>query len=43
MIVDDVIVYMGFGAPVSLVEPENLGGVRLNGFGDVFWDKAIYS
>ncbi len=43
MIVDDAITYMGFGAPVSLVEPESLSGVGLNGFGDVFWSKAIFS
>ena len=37
MIVDDAIVYFGFGAPVSLVLPENLDGVIANGFGDVEW------
>lgn len=43
MIVDDAIVLMGFGAPVSLIEPENLSGIGFNGFGDVTWDKAIFS
>lgn len=40
MIVDDAIVYFGFGAPVSLVLPDGLTGVESNGFGDVEWRKA---
>jgi len=40
MIIDDAIVYFAFGAPVSLVLPENLTGVVSNGFGDVEWHKA---
>lgn len=43
MIVDDAIVYFGFGAPVSLVLPENLDGVIANGFGDVEWHKASFA
>ena len=43
MFVDDAIALMGFGAPVGLVLPENLTGVVTNGFGDVFWDKAIFN
>ena len=31
---------MGFGAAVSLVLPEGVSGVEVNGFGDVFWNKA---
>lgn len=43
MIVEDAIVYFGFGAPVSLVLPENLEGVIANGFGDVEWHKASFA
>jgi hypothetical protein len=43
MFVDDAIALMGFGAPVGLVLPENLTGVITNGYGDVFWDKAIFN
>jgi len=43
MIVDDAIVYMGFGAPVTFVSPENLNGVGLNTWGDVTFDKATFS
>lgn len=43
MFVDDAIALMGFGAPVGLVLPENLTGVASNGFGDVFWDQAIFN
>lgn len=39
-IVEDAIALMGFGAPVSLVLPEGVSGVVVNGFGDVFWDKV---
>jgi peptide/nickel transport system substrate-binding protein len=42
-IVDDAIVYFGFGAPVSLVLPETLTGVVSNGFGDVEWHKASFA
>jgi ABC-type transport system substrate-binding protein len=42
MIVEDAIVYFGFGAPVSLVLPEDLSGVISNGFGDVEWHKASF-
>jgi peptide/nickel transport system substrate-binding protein len=43
MIVDDAIVLMGLGAAVGLVLPEGVSGVVTNGFGDVFWDKAVFS
>lgn len=39
-IVEDAIALMGFGAPVSLVLPEGVSGVVVNGYGDVFWNKA---
>ncbi len=39
-IVEDAVALMGFGAPVSLVLPNNVTGVQVNGFGDVFWDKV---
>lgn len=39
-IVDDAIALMGFGAPVSLVLPDGVSGVIVNGYGDVFWDKV---
>lgn len=39
-IVEDAVALMGFGAPVSLVLPEGVSGVIVNGFGDVFWDKV---
>lgn len=42
-IVDDAIVYFGFGAPVSLVLPEALTGVVSNGYGDVEWHKATFA
>ena len=43
MIVDDAIVLMGLGAGVGLVLPNGVSGVVTNGFGDVFWDKAVFS
>ena len=39
-IVEDAVALMGFGAPVSLVLPDGVTGVIVNGFGDVFWDKV---
>ena len=39
-IVEDAVALMGFGAPVSLVLPEGVSGVTVNGFGDVFWEKV---
>jgi peptide/nickel transport system substrate-binding protein len=39
-IVDDAVALMGFGAAVSLVLPKGVTGVEVNGFGDVFWNKA---
>jgi len=39
-IVEDAVALMGFGAPVSLVLPDGVSGVIVNGFGDVFWDKV---
>jgi len=42
-IVEDVIAYFGFGAPVSLVLPEDLNGVIANGFGDVEWHRAAFA
>lgn len=42
-IVEDVIAYFGFGAPVSLVLPEDLSGVIANGFGDVEWHRAAFA
>jgi peptide/nickel transport system substrate-binding protein len=42
-IVEDVIAYFGFGAPVSLVLPDNLSGVIANGFGDVEWHRAAFA
>lgn len=42
-IVDDAIALMGFGAPVSLVLPSGVTGVVVNGFGDVFWNKATFA
>lgn len=42
-IVEDAIALMGFGAPVSLVLPEGVGGVVVNGYGDVFWNKATFA
>lgn len=39
-IADDAVALMGFGAPVSLVLPEGVSGVEVNGYGDVFWNEA---
>lgn len=39
-IVDDAVALMGFGAAVSLVLPDGVSGVIVNGYGDVFWDKV---
>jgi peptide/nickel transport system substrate-binding protein len=39
-IVNDAVALMGFGAPVSLVLPDGVSGVVVNGYGDVFWDKV---
>jgi peptide/nickel transport system substrate-binding protein len=39
-IVEDAVALMGFGAPVSLVLPDGVSGVIVNGYGDVFWDKV---
>jgi peptide/nickel transport system substrate-binding protein len=39
-IVDDAVALMGFGADVSLVLPDGVSGVVVNGYGDVFWDKV---
>lgn len=42
LIVEDALALMGLGAPVSLVLPVGLSGVRVNGFGDVFFNKATF-
>jgi peptide/nickel transport system substrate-binding protein len=42
-IVDETVALMGFGAAVSLVLPKGVSGVNVNGFGDVFWNKATFA
>jgi peptide/nickel transport system substrate-binding protein len=40
VLINEAVAYFMFGAPVSMVLPENLTGVETNGYGDVRWNNA---